>query len=239
MSAYYEGVRQKKGGYKYSIDAMLLSHFFINPEDKNILEIGTGPGIISIMLARRGAFSVTAVELQSSLYEVAFENIQRLNLTEKISLLNTSIQDYCKNFNELPYETRNYFDAIVCNPPYMKAGTGHLPPNREKAIARHELTLNVSEVIEVSGSMLSETGSLLIVHRPERVSEIEEAGALHGLYIKRSRLVSGKASQPFRHILVEMTRNTDITVEENPLRIYNEDGTYTAEALQAFGLNVK
>lgn len=207
---------------------MLLCHFVKEPEDKKILEIGTGPGVIAIMLARRGAGHVTAVEIQDSLFAVAEANVNKLGLSDKITLIHKSVQDFVKSGPRL-------YDAIVCNPPYIRLGDGKLPPDREKAVARHELFLSANDVILMTPGLLKTTGSLYLIHRPERLADIQACVCNAGLHITRIRYVNGRPDSICRHIMLQISRKSDFLLEEQPLTLYNEDGTYSKEADFIFG----
>lgn len=216
----YDGVKQNKGGYRYSLDAMMLFYFVDSPKNKNILEIGTGPGIIAIMLARAGA-KVTAVELQESLFSRAAENIEELGLLSSIKLIKEDARIYFEGIS-------GTYDCLVCNPPFIKKGAGILPPSQEKAIANHELFLMPEDLMRGAKKALKENGALYLVHRPEREKELCQLAIKNHLYIAKLWRVKTAKNEDIRHILLKAENSKVRQNKPMPLTVrYNENGSFT------------
>ena len=140
LDTFYHGrifVLQKKSGYRFSVDAPLLADFVQTERRDNLLEIGTGSGVISLLLSIKPFARVTALEIQESLVDLARRNVQLNKLTDRICVVQGDIRDFV---------TREKFDVIFSNPPYIKQKSGHLSPSGEKSVAKHELKINIFDI---------------------------------------------------------------------------------------------
>ena len=154
-------IEQGENGYRYSTEPFLLSAFVRLENAFRVLDIGTGCGVIPLLLLKRQpAMNILAIEIQYSLYETAIKNVAFNGLCDKIDV-------HCGDFvglaSGLDKET---FDLIVSNPPYRKINTGRLNPDSAKAIARHELTLNLSALIENGFPLLKAGGNMVLAYPP-------------------------------------------------------------------------
>lgn len=156
---------QKRGGYRFSIDAVLLAEFVQRGGEKGI-ELGGGCGIISILLAKRFPHvRMAIVEIQRDLLELVYRNISLNGLEDRLEVIYERIE----NLRKLEQES---FDFVVTNPPYRKKGTGRINPIAEKAIARHEILVTLEQIVEVSSHLLRDNGQFFIVHLPSRCKEL-------------------------------------------------------------------
>ena len=178
-------VIQKKAGYRFAIDAILLSDFVkIKPNDKDIIDLGTGTGIIALLLAKRFPHTkITGIELQKGLFELAKENVRLNSLEAQVCIENFAIKDIKKRFKA------EAFDSVVTNPPYRRFKSGRINPAEEKAIARHEIKTTLEEIVRISKYLLKAKGSLFLIHLPDRLTELIYLLKEYNIEPKRMRLV--------------------------------------------------
>jgi len=159
LDTFYSGrilVFQKKKGYRFSVDAPLLADFIRTKASDELLELGTGNGIISLLLSIKPFKSITAVEIQESLAAMARRNVKLNNLEEKIQIIE-------KDLRALRPEKK--FDIVFSNPPYIKKKAGHLSPSAEKSIAKHELKCNINDIVKKTYELLKEDGRAYFILR--------------------------------------------------------------------------
>lgn len=159
---------QKKTGYKYGIDTVLLSKFFIlnNSTKTNlkVVDIGTGNGILPVLLYRHKNISeIVGVDIQD-------ENIKRANKAREINNMEDKIKFICADIKA--YSKSNYFDIIISNPPYMELNGKKINENEHKKISRHEIELDLRSFIKSSKKLLKPIGKLCFIHRTHRLVEI-------------------------------------------------------------------
>lgn len=157
-------IYQSKNGFRFSVDSVILSDFYQEKKNLKVLDIGTGNGIIPILLVIKDKTGdVTGVELQKEVAELAEENIQLNSLESKIRIVNCNIKEFPE---------KNSYDVVVSNPPYMVVDGKIINENPSKSIARHEIELNLKELIESAKKILKPRGSFYLVHRTYRIPEI-------------------------------------------------------------------
>ena len=215
-------LKQDKELFCFGTDAVLLANFALPKKSAEILDIGTGNGIIPILLsAKCHAKKITAVEIQEPCADLAKENVDMNKLSDLIEVV-------CGDINKCELLNKE-FDYITCNPPYKKNGSGLKNPTSAVAIARHELTCTLESIIKRSSSLLKDKGKLAMVHKPERLSEI--------IYLMKSSRIEPKRLQlvyPQEHtspclILIEGAKNGGEELKIlPPLYVYDENGNYTA-----------
>ena len=193
-------VGQPKNGYRFSLDPLLLCDFA--PLDRPaVLDLGSGCGIIPLIVARRSAATrVVAVELQPAMAELAERNATRNGLSDRIEVLTADITG-------LPGQlTADSFDLVLANPPYRKAGSGRISPTAGRDLARHETTATLLDFLTVAKKMVKPGGSICFVHHAERLAELL-AGALSlKLAPRRLQLVHSDATKPAKLFLVELLK---------------------------------
>lgn len=217
---------QNEKGFCFGVDSVLLSDFAKDiRKGVKVLDLGTGTGIISILLCGKTNLSeIIGVEKQEEVAEMASRSVILNGLQEKMQIVNEDIL----NLNKI-YEN-NTFDVIVTNPPYKKKGTGVICEEEKKIISRHESTADLEEFIKVSKNLLKDKGELYMVHRPERLVDILSLMRKHKIEPKVIKFVCSDINKPPKLILVKGVKNGKafLTVEKN-LYIYDEEGNYTDE----------
>ena len=169
LDSFYRGsilVLQKKEGYRFSVDAPLLADFVKTKRSDEILELGAGNGIISLLLSIKPFKHITAVEIQRSLADMARRNVKLNNLERKVSIVQQDL---------LQYDSEKKFDVIFSNPPYIKKGEGHLSSSQEKSIAKHELKCDIFDIVEKTANLLKNKGRAYYVYLAKRKDDLLEA----------------------------------------------------------------
>lgn len=188
-------ILQKKDGFRFGEDAVMVSDFFKPTKNGKLLDIGTGTGIISLILSRDPkVVDITSVEIQKEMAEMARRSIEKNNLMEKIEILNIDIKKLNRG---------NSYDYIVSNPPYMKNSNGKVNPHSMKAISRHEITLNLEELITESRRLLKPGGSLTLIYRSERMVELLNVLSKLGFYPKRIQNIFSKTTKVSKLFMIE------------------------------------
>ena len=218
-------IKQTTDGYRYSIEPFLLVHFANLLTGSRLLDIGTGCGIIPLLVTTRVALEeIVAIEIQKSLYDLAVKNISRNGASEKINLIHGNFLD--SNLNSM----NKLFDTIISNPPYRKLDTGRTNPINEKAVARHEISMNLNSLLTKAKNLLRNGGSFVMAYPPLRLKEVQERLWFHKLFPSRIRFVHGSRNAEARIFLIEYVKNKKSEcVIESPLFVYNEDGSYSKE----------
>ena len=224
-------VYQNREGYRFSVDAVLLSAFVNMRHARQIADLGTGSGIIGLLLARKytGA-KITLVELQQSLYRLAVRNIAMNDLSGRVEAVLCDIRQVKEMFTYMSY------DLVVSNPPFRRPATGRLSVGEERAIARHELALQLSDLALAASYLLKVKGRFFMIYHPERLLEVFDTFRQNRLEPKRIRFVHNDITAGSKIVLIEAVRegNPGIKIEK-PLYIYNEDGSYTDEVSSMYG----
>ena len=222
---------QNKDGFCFGIDAVLLSDFAKDIRNNSIvLDLGTGTGIIGILLCAKTKLSkIYGIDIQKDVCDMALRSIKLNNLEDKFEIINTNIKELLNNFEEAS------FDAIVSNPPYKKDNSGLKNESETKLISRHEITASLEDFVSVSSKLLKSNGSIYMVHRPERLSDLFYLLKKHNLEPKKLRLVQSYQDSKPKLVLVKATKNAKsfLNIEE-PLIIYNKDGSYTDEIFKIY-----
>ena len=213
------------------MDAVLLSGFSKVKAGGRVLDLGTGTGIIPILLeAKTDAFHLTGLEIQSESADMASRSVLLNHLENKIDIINGDIKEADRLFDAAS------FDVITCNPPYMTGNHGLTNTGSAKAIARHEIKWTLEDVVRVSERLLKPGGNLFMVHRPFRLAEILCTMREYHLEPKRMQLVYPFVDKEPNMVLLEANRGGKqrMTVEK-PLIIYKEPGIYTEEIYDIYG----
>ena len=231
---YFKNIKivQDKDYFNFSLDSVLLPNFVdITKKTKMILDMCTGNAPIPLILSTKTDAKIYAVELQKEVYNLAKETIKINKLDNQIVLINNNIKNLKKIFNT---ET---FDIITCNPPYFKNKEDSIiNENIVKSIARHEIEMELEDVMLISKALLKNEGSLVLVHRTDRLIEIIELMRKHNIEPKRMRLIYPKINTESNLVLIDGRKNgKDGLKILPPLYIHNEDNSYTKEVLEMFG----
>ena len=222
---------QNEKGFCFGIDSVLLSDFVKNiKKDSLVMDLGTGTGIIPILLCGKTKLSkVVGVELQEEVAEMAKRSSKLNNLEDKFQILNEDIL----NLNKL-YENQT-FDVIVTNPPYKKKDTGAVNEDKRKIISRSETTAFLEDFIKISRDLLKDKGEFYMVHRPERLVDILYLLRKYKIEPKELRFVYSNINRPPKMVLVKGIKNAKefLKVDKN-LYIYDDNGNYTEEILKIY-----
>lgn len=201
---------QEKDGFRFSVDAVILSDFIPNLKDKKVLEIGTGNCVLPILLiAKAKVETIKALEIQEKVFELAKENIILNRLEEKIKVENIDIKEFKEG---------NSYDVVISNPPYMKLDGKKINSSDSKGIARHELTLTLEEFISNSKRVLKPIGELYLVHRTYRISEILVLLEKYSFSPEKIRFVYHRENENSNLVLVKAVKGKKVKLEvEEPL----------------------
>ena len=223
---------QNKNGFCFGIDSVILSDFAKEiKNNSNVIDLGTGTGILGFLLiAKTKLKHVYGVEIQKEVADMAQRSIELNKLNEKFSIINCNIKDI---FN---YVEKEKFDVVISNPPYKKNNTGGKNNDEKKLISRHEVEADLSDFIKQSKNLLKDKGTLYMVHRPERMTELIYLLRENKIEPKEIRFVySKKNSNEAKLILVKAVKNGGEFLQiKNPLYIYEDDGNYTKEILEIY-----
>lgn len=222
---------QNSEKFCFGMDAVLLSGFVSVTKGKQLLDLGTGTGILPLLLsAKTDIEHLTGLEIQPESAEMAQRSVDMNNLGERISIVTGDIKCADELF------TLSSMDVITCNPPYMIGQHGITNPDSPKAIARHEVLCTFDDVARVTGRLLKPGGHFYLVHRPFRLVEIMTTLTKYHLEPKRMRLVHPFADREPNMVLIEAVRggNSRITVEK-PLILFSEPDVYTDEVKELYG----
>jgi tRNA1Val (adenine37-N6)-methyltransferase len=220
---------QSPAGYRYSIDSFILVDF-INPGNEGkIIDFGTGNGILPLLLAYKTPSKIIGLEIQTSLLKHAKDNILQKGLEKNITLIQGDIRQ-SKNFFK-----NNLFPLVVSNPPYRKLNSGRLNPNQEKAIAKHEILITLSELIDNAASLLCDKGRFVMIFIFERYKELLKEMKQKDLVAKKIRFVCSNSKSPPKMVLVESIKNgVGDPIVEDPIVIYDSNGNYSLEMKEIY-----
>lgn len=217
-------IYQNTDMFQFSLDSVMLANFVtINKKINNILDIGTGNAVIPIILSKKTNAKITGVEIQKQSYELACKSLKINNLEKRIEVINDDIKNYYKNI-----ETET-FDVITCNPPFFKLEEqSNLNDSVYKKIARHEIALNLEDIIQISKKLLKNKGRLAMVHRPERLIEIITIMKNNNIEPKKICFLYPKQNKEANILLIEGIKNGKPGIKILPPIIsHNEDGSYS------------
>ncbi len=223
---------QHPGKFCFGMDAVLLSNFAKVKKTERALDLGTGTGIIPILLtAKTEGLSFTGLEIQEESADMARRSVLHNHLEEKVEIVTGDIKEADKIFGPVS------FDVITVNPPYMIGQHGIANTSDALTIARHETLCSLDDILRVSAKMLTFKGRFYMVHRPFRLAEILSKMVAAGIEPKRMRMVHPFVDKEPNMVLIEGMRggNSRMTVEP-PLIVYKEVGVYNDELLSEYGM---
>lgn len=228
----YKGyeIIQHPGKFCFGMDAVLLSHYAKIKKDDNVLDIGTGTGIIPILLAARGrGGTYTGLEIQEESADMARRSVEHNELSDQVQIVTGDVKEAASYFGDA------VFDVITTNPPYMIGEHGLQNPNEAKAIARHEVMCTLDDILRESARMLKFHGRFYMVHRPFRLAEIFSKMCQYKIEPKRMRLVYPYIDKEPNMVLIEGSYqgNSRMTIDP-PLICYEKGGGLTAEILKFY-----
>lgn len=210
--------------FKFGIDAVLLSHFAFNQirNNEKIIDLGTGNGIIPLLLAKSRAKNITGLEIQEENVKISKKSIELNQLEEKINIVQGDIKLVSENFS------KHSFDSVLTNPPYMINNHGKQNPNDAKLIARHEVLCNLEDIISAADFLLKPNGKFFMIHKAFRLPEIFNSMINHKIEPKRMQMILPFTDKEANLVLIEGRKNGNprLQIEKN-LIVYEKPGTYT------------
>ena len=229
----YKGLKiiQNKNWFCFGIDSVILSGFAKEAKaGSKILDLGTGNGIIAILLSKKIENSkITGIEKQEEVAEMAKRSVKLNNLENQIEIINDDIKNIEKKIGKYN------FDVVVTNPPYKEGKTGIINQNDKKMISRHETTANLEDFIRIASEQLKDLGTFYIINRPERLADILENLRKYRLEPKVVRFVHPNKDKAPNEVLIKAVKfGKKFLKVEKPLYIYNNDGQYTEEILEIY-----
>lgn len=222
---------QKKNGFKFGVDAVLLSDFAKDARSKRTLDLCTGTGIVPILLAAKTNTPVICgLEIQPEIADMAKRSVEYNKLSDRISLKCGDLKNACEIYG------KGVFDKITCNPPYMKCGAGIQNDTDTKSVSRHEVMCTLDDVIRVSAELLIPKGRFFMIHRPSRLADIMCAMRRYRIEPKKMRFVHPAPSKAPNMVLVEGMKDggEDMKILP-PLYVYGGDGAYSEEINEIYG----
>lgn len=223
---------QNKKWFCFGMDAVLLTNYCEIKNNSSIVDLGTGTGIIPILLSGKKNYSKAyAIEIQEEVAEMAKRSVELNNLQDKIEILNIDLK------NILNHLEPNSFDAVISNPPYKLNNSGIINPLDKKAISRHEIMCSLEDVISTAASLLKQYGRFYMVHRPDRLADIMCLLRKYRLEPKQIRFVHPRAYEKPNMVLVRATKHGNPELKfDPPLYIYDEDGKYTKDVYEIYNV---
>lgn len=222
---------QNPNKFCFGMDAVLLSGFAEVKEGERALDLGTGTGIIPILLTgKTKGEHFSALEIQEESADMARRSVAYNNLNDKIDIVTGDIKEASKIFKLAS------FDVVTTNPPYMNNNHGLVNPDMPKAIARHELLCTLEDVIREGAKVLRPGGRFYMVHRPMRLVEIINMLTKYKLEPKRLRMVHPYVDKEPNMVLIEAVRGGKSMLKvDPPLVVYQAPNTYTSEIYDIYG----
>jgi tRNA1Val (adenine37-N6)-methyltransferase len=216
---------QKKKGYRFSIDALLLAHFVRLKKGDHIVELGTGSGIIAIIMSqRRECGKIIGVDIQAELVEMANRSLDINALSGRVDIRWGDVRRIEQGFNP------QSFDVVIFNPPYRKLKSGRINPNNEKSVARHEIEGTMYDFLKASGYVLKKSGRVYIIYHATRIVELLSSMRIEGMEPKKMRIVHSHKDSRGEFVLVEGIKGGREELEVLPALLkYAADGKYTEE----------
>lgn len=215
----------------FGMDAVLLSGFAKVLPGERVLDLGTGTGIIPILLeAKTQGEHFTGLEIQEESADMARRSVALNKLEDKVDIVIGDIKEAASIFGQAS------FDVVTSNPPYMNHNHGIINPAEAKAIARHEILCSLEDVIREASKVLKPNGRFYLVHRPFRLAEIINKLMEYKLEPKRMKLVHPYVDKEPNMVLLECIKGAKSMIKiEAPLIVYKEQNVYTDEIYDIYG----
>ena len=224
---------QAKDGYRFSIDPILLSNFVHVKNGNSIVDLGTGSGIIPLLLTNiNRTITAVGVELQLALAARATRNVELNSLQQQVTIVHADIR------NISSFKPASSVDVVVSNPPYRRLDSGRIAPNDERAAARHELAGGLEDFVAAAKWLLKNGGRFAVIYLVERLPELITTMCAAGIEPKQLRLVHAHPGVAAKMVLLEGRKNGNPGLQvATPLYIYKDGGSernYTDEVLQMY-----
>ena len=222
---------QNPSKFCFGMDAVLLSGFAKVKPGERALDLGTGTGIIPILLrGKTSGRDFTGLEIQEEVAEMANRSVRLNHLEDRVDIVRGDIKEASRLFGKAS------FDVVTSNPPYMNDNHGLKNPDLPKAIARHEVFCTLDDVCREASLLLKTGGRFYMVHRPHRLAEIITALKNYKLEPKRMKLVHPFIDKDANMVLIEAVRGGKSMMKvEAPIIVYQKPGVYTQEIYDIYG----
>lgn len=231
----YKGLKliQKKDGFCFGVDAVLLANFADVKKNDEVLDMGTGTGIIAVLLAgKTQAKRITGLEIQDEMAEMAQRSVILNSLDGRVEIVKGDIRKSLELFGP------SRFNVVVANPPYMEAKGGLINPSDIKAISRHEIMCTLEDVVRASSRLLVPGGQMAMVHKPERLVDIIFLMRTYGVEPKYIRFVHPAPYKKANLLLIKGNRGGKPQLKMlPPLYVYDENGNYSDEINEIYNRN--
>lgn len=230
LTGYRLRIIQPRHGYRFSVDPLLLADFAGVRKGERVVDLGTGCGIMPLLLARREPSAlITGVEFQDQMADIAQRNAALNDLRGSIEIVAADVNSLKTRF---PVSS---FDLVLSNPPYRRPGTGKVSPRAGRDGARHETTATLADFLAAAKYLAKESGRICFIYHTCRLAELMAQAAAQKLAVLRLRMVHGNATAPARMFLVELMKGRAGELQvEPPLMVRGEDGGYSDEKLRIY-----
>lgn len=222
---------QKQQGFRFGVDAVLLSHFANIKSRHRVIDLCTGTGIVPFLAYGKYApKEVIGLEIQEDMVEMANRSSVLNNTTDIVKFVHGDLKD------KSLLDSLGKFDVLTVNPPYKLNNAGIINPNDKLAIARHEIMCTLEDVIVAARRLLKDNGRMFIVHRPERLADIFGLMRKYKIEPKRVRMVQPNTKKAPNIVLVEGQRDGGAFLKwEETLYVYDDNGKYSEEIDRIYG----
>lgn len=232
----YKGLKiiQNTEGFCFGVDAVLLANFAEIKKGQRVIDLGTGTGIIPILIAgKTQAREIVGMEIQNEVAEMAGRSILLNDIESRVKIVNNDLKESVDLFG------RESFDVVTTNPPYKHSGSGIINPEDIRAISRHEIKCTLEDVISISSKLLKNGGRMFMVHRPERIVDIIYLMRSYRIEPKRLRFVHPYPGKKPNLLLIEGLKYGNAFLNfMDPLYVYDGQGNYTKEINEIYGRDV-
>lgn len=224
-------VIQKKQGFRFGVDAVLLANFANIKSKDRVVDLCTGTGVIPFIISgKKNPKYICGIEIQEDMVEMAKRSVKYNKLEEKIEFINGDLKD------EQLLKSMEKFNVVTVNPPYKLENSGITNLQDKDAIARHEILCNLEDVIKACRILLKDNGSMYMVHRPDRLADIITLMRKYKIEPKRIRTVHPSCGKAPNILLIEGRRDGGKFLKwEEPLYVHNKDGSYTEDIERIYG----
>ena len=225
---------QNSDFFKFGTDSVLLANYIEVKNNDKIIDLGSGSGVIPLLLAyKHNPEIIYGIELQTPLVEMAQRSVKLNDLEDKIKIRQGDIKEVMDYFRD------NQFDIVVTNPPYRPTDTGKITQNRYKAIARHEIEIDIKEIVKKSARLLRAGGKFYLVHLTKRLPQIIYILKQNNVEPKEMKLIQSRTDQnPDRFLLkAVMDGNSGFKIGENIIEFEGDTDQYTKEVKKIYGVD--
>jgi len=220
---------QKEGKYRFGLEAVLLANFIPASKGKKAADLGSGDGVIPLLLAYKKGLRVKGFELQKELVEMASKSARLNDLQERVQFFEQDIATIPQKLSE------RSFHLVTSNPPFFRRGQGRINPDPGLAIARHELACTLEDVIRAASYLLKEKGDFFLVHRPERLVDIFQCCRREKLEPKLMRMIQPRRGNPPNMVLLQMRQGAKPGLKQLPPLVIYKGDKYSDEVRAIYG----